>query len=1290
MSYPYTYKYQRNNMWDTGVDQSQNQWTKGEQPVPVSTSAQLWSASLAALPIFTIARLGKKKFKSGKYGWDYMISAARLAEEYSPGHIFRTFQISHMLSPLESPSRIARYYTPELITKIRNDAVGNAWLENLSREVGDKNFISKIADSGFRFENGKIISGLAEGEVLLEHANVVRSPTGMRPVLQEARARSVAGGPLSNLNKVFKANIPFLQISPTGEIISSAEAHTIIGGKNRLQQINRLFSGYGTSLVERMNQLARAPAELPIVSGLFERIKRIPGFKKFHLGVEPSSGLKTLGGLTAKLGLLGTAAYYAYQEVDYRVRKASIFEDTILDEGITAGAATAWTRGQVKISEAAAATGLHSYREKQEEIAPGSTELSKLMAFPIMGALGGLGVGYAQRVYRQSKFQMAGLGIAEASLASEAEDEFFRAALKGRPIKSEVLGVLNKETINMLNEATNKRLAGIEGKVAQWISRKGERRTFGGAILRAFGEVGPGRLKWMAGLLAGTALVLPFIPGALVPSERPEKLEALYSGQERVAIKKGRWWEFGRSPYEGARIDRFQEHWYPRMLARGKEKAIWGEDEPGPLRRWYIENFTYELEQKHYWDRPYPISGSALEDVPFLGPILSSTLGRMFKPPRFMHVEEWMRAGREGSEYKTMPSKYQEVTLPGELDKGEPISPYGVKGVVGEEAYRMQEMVGLPGFSMASLKEKMTGTQDLFAQEAQLESARRMYGAEREYWDKELGGGLGTTELIRRLYPHRRRQIELYNPIPNTMPNWLPGPGDRSPDFRHGDPYVKIAEGETRLPGEGYAALHPELRGVAPEDYPLIHKFKILADVAPYSESYGQHLGIIRSMARSGQLSPEEMREYHRTINEISQRKTKKVFHEYQYKDKSRSPMQRVLADANEREKGPENNRSWFAETIGSYWETIAHKADTPAEFLTPVSPASKLLHMRTAIEDYEKTQVWGTESAFWEHPLRDFLKPAVQSAVHAAGLDYIPGDVSDRRELEEYFDILKYVKHTRLKRAAESEKDFSFAQEMESKRRETLFGVNPYTFNFTHIMRALPRRERDYFNAFSDADMAERAEIYKMIPENEKALYLARWKMKDADDIQMAVKKGLLDEEQIAKAEVVVSALYEDKATEGMPKDKKLWAEYLATRMSNESYPDWYRRTKLLEQKLGGRQLPGPDWVGWHPAVDLEDIKLKIVKDAGENMYEYDLWPDRLRAIARRPQIAEAAQALEGKMDPEMIRSRINDILSAHNIDAAQVHLMQTGASESTINLQVDEDRSKSDRDLIRKRGIN
>jgi hypothetical protein len=731
------------------------------------------------------------------------------------------------------------------------------------------------------------------------------------------------------------------------------------------------------------------------------------------------------------------------------------------------------------------------------------------------------------------------------------------------------------------------------------------------------------------------------------------------------------------------------------MLARAREKAIYGED-MGPLERWYTENFTYDLERKFYHERPYPVTGAAFEDIPLLGPILAATIGRVVKPPRLMHVEEWARSGSEGEEYLGMPLRYGErppMEELGELGPGAPISPFGPEGVIGEQAYRMTEMVGLPGFIASSIKEAVTGTPEIFDQEMQLESARRMYGRERAYWDLELGGGLGSTELFRRLYPHRRRQIPLYNPIRNLMPEWLPGPGEKSPDFLHGDPFVKVAEGELRLPGVGYAAVHPELEGVAPEDYPLIWRMKILGDVAPYSEKFTEHLKRTRAAIKRGALTANEIEIYKTTLEQVQAKKVRKEFDPYKYRDRRWTHAREVLVAANEAEK-TEEETSWFERTIGSYWETLAHGAETPFEYLTPVSPASKLVHMRTAVEDYERTQVYGTENAFWSHPIRDFLRPFSESLAESMGFEGIPEHIQDRRSLEGYFDILKYVKFTRLKRTAQVAGDTKASQEFESKRRETLFGLNPYSYNYRHIYRALPRRERDYFKEFVKADLDERERIFELIPENERALYLAKWKTEDIGDLKSAIKKGLLTEDKVEAAEAQITQFYEEARTEGFPMTEDLWEEYIRTRLKGETYPDWYRRTKLLAAELEGRPIPGPDWVGYTPHVELDDIKLKIVEQAGESIYDYDLWPDRQRMAARRPYLAEAAESIGPErtpMTPTQIHARVVDVLTSHNIEDYHVTVTPiTGRQTHNIDLRLTENRSAEVRELVRRGALN
>lgn len=1672
-----------------------------------------------------LALLGRVGYKSGRL-FDIYANSARYLEEYSPGRIFRTFQISHLLSPFETVSQQSRFISAAQISEMRGTEAGRAWLAHLTRLTGREMGAGNVALHGFRFEGGKLLLGQTSQDVLLKHAAIMRAPTGAMPAIQMGYARSLAGSPLfpgsTASEEVRRAAQVFTQKiryeGASGKL--AEEAFMFIGGQNRFQSTGRMLGGWGTSLIERMNQLARSPVEM---------FSKIPLVNKMNFGVVPSSGLKTFGKLAGKLGIAGTAAYVGYQQLDHMVRQSSLLDNTLLAEGITPAIATVWTRSQKALSSVAGYLGLHSYREKQEEVAPGSTTLKKLAAFPLMGALTAGSFSYGGQFYRQMKLERAGLGIGEASFAAkEARNEMFDSLLRGSTqISENITNKLDTKSIALVRGETEKIIAGWRGKIGGAVVRA---QTRGNWFAKKLGRITPGKIGALAGAAVGLAAILPFIPGALVPSSRPEELEEIYSGRKEVAIRKGAGWEFGGSEYEGGKIDRFQKHWYPRMLARAKDKAIYGGD-ISPLKKFYLENFTYELEKQHYYDRPYPLclhpesvvfvknhgykaiknvvvddvvinvdgeltrvvdvlsrkcfekkliaikiaadnrilrvteehqvfviknnsknskrgqrcrhkekiilnsspewirakdlkkadivlipkrkfqessnvlldladitglsyykedifldprasqemvcafftqmstaeaartfgvsykslhqlkqqggykklfprflsinedlamffglylaegwteedrvsfsfnknerhtyaqfvcetakfyfnanstitesqnsqgitvricskilkrlidglldknqaknkkicdrifgwplklkqklisglfrgdgsyakpreisfvsasqtlvtdirflllsigikssfcenqpkpswrvaiirnrvipknisytlrihgedynkfakfedeiqsietfadrkgyldnnylyvpirsitiedyegdvyditvengesflstcivhnSTPAFQDVPLIGPLLSATLGRIVKPVRIMHEEEWMRKGKDDIEYKEMPARFGEMVAPGELERGAPISPFGFKGVVGEQTYRLTEAIGLPGFIMTSIKEKLTGSQDLFDQEQQLQGAGNMYSAERDYWDREVGGGLGATELWRRLIPHRRRQIEQYNPIENDMPDWLPGSGDRSPDFRHGDPFSKIQLGEERLPGRGYAALNSELEDVDPKDYPALHRFKILADVAPYSEKFDAARIATKQDIKEGRLSAEEIARFDEIEDQVRAKRERKDFTPYKYRERVSTPIEEILAQQNEQAKTAGDQSSWFGRTVGRYWETLAHHAESPSEFLTPLRPGAKLVHMRTAIEDYKKTQLYGSTNAFWNKPVEDFIKPFLSSVAHAVGWDGIPGRIKEKRDLNEYFDILKYVKFTSLKRQAQAAGDEENAKEFEGKRRETLFGINPYTQNYEYLYRSMPKSDRDYFTEFVQADMEERKEIFQMIPENEKALLSARWQLEDAADMQKAIKQGLLTEEQVQKSEQVLATLYEEKTNEGMPKDKELWVDYLKTRQQGESYPDWYRRTKLLEQSLRGRSLPGPDWVGFSPQVDLEDIRLKVVEYEGRNMYDYDLWQDRERAVARRPVINKAAeelmQTVSERISPEETRSRINEVLARNKIVNPHIEMIQSGRPGNRIDFITEEDRTRDVERIIRKRGL-
>ena len=1259
-------------------------WTSAEQVPPYDESHGPARAISAALVGGGLLASGFLPYK-GKRLWDVYNPVIRAVEEYSPGTILRTFQLSNFFSQFQTYA--PKFIDPELLRA--NESLA----EYYTKLMGGGPARQRLLAEGFTVRGGRAFWGQGE-EQALRYASFITLPEGASAYLGSGWARTVGASEAFatriGSRKIPYAHIFFSKFQPlksapevVNPLIGSMPAQAI-GGRTLPEYVARQAGAWGTEWVSRFNRLLRAPFEMEPFRSVFSTAQkglfRLTG-KRIELAVPEAAGMKMLGQLSLKYGAGLGAIALAYSTIDHLTREADILDGTMFESGLTAAGATLGVKANLIASEVADFIGLHKAREIQENIAPGSTSLQKLAAFPLLGAFGAGVAAYGTKAYLMGKAQRGGATAWEAREAAEKTMKAFgesgRLAALGRDITSTQGWYARQDRLGRL-----------------WRAIASPAKD-GDLYFKLAGKLGPTKIAAIAGAAIGVAAVLPFVPGALIPETRPDELRAIYSGEQEVPIRKGRWWEFGRTPYEGGRIMYFRPHWYPRMLTRARERALWGEDEPTPLNKWLTKEFSYDLEERFYRERPYPITSVPFEDIPFIGPVLAGTIGRLIKPPMLMHTEEW--ASDKGVLGKFPRFGTRIATELGEVPGGTPVSPYGAEGVVGEQIYRMTEMIGLPGFSMVSMKEKITGTGDTFDQLEQLESARRMAGFERYYWDLELGGLLGSTEAFRRLYPHRRRQIPLYNPIRNTMPGWLPGPGDRSSDFLHGDPYTKVREGELRLPGEGYAARFPELEGVAPEEYPLIHKWKILSDIAPYSESYGQHLQMVRAARKTRDWSEYEENIYQQTIEQIKQKKASRIqLQEYTYlspmgeltegihyagEDSSDAiaALNRQYAEQREGDKG-----SLFDRLFGGYWEVLAHNADTAWDSLTPISPGAKLVHTRSPVEAYERLQLYGTENAFWQHPWRDFLRPFTALMGKSLGWSGVPGHIERKREVEEHFDVLKYAKYARLANIARFSGDTSAVKEFESKKDETLFGINPFTRNYTSIFRALPRRERDYFNAFSAAaTVEERQRILEMVPENERALYVARWKVGFADEVKKAKKAGYLSEKEVEEAEDIVSGVYDEAKTEGLPTSKELFQEYLTSRIPGESYPDWYRRVHLLPQYPA---LPGPDWVGWHPSVDLEDIKLRVVQNLGEDMHDFNLWPSRLQALAYKPYINEAAIApilQPEELTESQMRARIDELFVGNNM-MPSVFTRSTFGNSASRGLEVNIEQRQDTEDLL------
>lgn len=416
-----------------------------------------------------------------------------------------------------------------------------------------------------------------------------------------------------------------------------------------------------------------------------------------------------------------------------------------------------------------------------------------------------------------------------------------------------------------------------------WVSKLG---AFGKPIEKyiAAGQRGPDvayaarrmmfRSRAAFGALAGSLLALPFLPKMLGSADTASEKRQEYQGDKLIPVRSGRWWEVGTTAWQGDRIKYYRPNWYQRMKARANVKTTYGSEGNYwkynfPVIGWLNRlRDPYFLERLHEKDRPYPVTSPAFSNIPLIGPVLAATVGKLVKPVRYMHEGEW--SADDYTLYSRRLEPRGEEALPPAAAKPE----FGLVDTVKRQMEIYMEAVGLPGFLGETAYHKLFGHAE--KDDVNLQGSRQLDNASRRYYELELGAlmgpeGEGYSEPIRRLI-QREDGIAQVNEIPNQMPSWLPGDtDDYFLNFRRGDPYLKVQEGALRLPGPGYEALHPELAGLSPEDYPDIVKFRILADVAPYSGKYTSMKQHMQSAARRDPSVQIEVSEIVERVNSLKE-----------------------------------------------------------------------------------------------------------------------------------------------------------------------------------------------------------------------------------------------------------------------------------------------------------------------------------------------------------------------------------------------------------------------------------
>jgi hypothetical protein len=682
-----------------------------------------------------------------------------------------------------------------------------------------------------------------------------------------------------------------------------------------------------------------------------------------------------------------------------------------------------------------------------------------------------------------------------------------------------------------------------ESNLSKQIADKSFSRPFGRAGMIFFGVLGAQQI----------------LTGGLLGSMKDKKeLDDIYSGRKLIEVKKGRFWEGGGTPFEGNKTSYHRPHFVALTMNRVREKGLWGENEDSrsPLYKLLLKNFTYEWEKENYWSRPYPISDSTFQDVPIIGSFLSATVGRIFKPAKLMHVNEWMQndqgisyTGQVYEGWRREPSYQLGAATP-----GMPLTHLDARYQLPAWQDQFRELEGLTGWAKSVLSKNVLGYDIPYSNSPVLADSGRSTSERVRFWENQMGGAFFSNEFLRRVFPSDNG-VQRINPILNTMPSWLPD------SFHYGDPYrAKFMEwGEARLPGAGYEALHPELKGLAPEDYPLIHQYDILAGVAPFSKELRNVRNKLYRRRSKGETN-EVVNEWMDVLDlQVQQRY---AVYDFNYVDPNAIEL-------------PGSN---ITQGLKSQAGLLARHIAAPIEYLTPMGfrPVQKFFNDRSPIERYEYERMYGTPLAFWDKPWRDWFRPFAYSLAHNMGFSDKPYWRETADQTNQYFDRLEFLQMMKAAEAAKAQGDYAGAFNYEFMASTTMTGTNAATGDPVSAYWAMPQADRAFFNSFANAPAEDRARILEMVPGDQANIYQQLWRRIDAGDTSLYPGTGRPDR--------------------GWLKD----------------------RQAMVESEFGGA-TPGDDWIGWNPDVDMDDIKVRYINNLGQDLADFGMWESDLKKSMRQ-----------------------------------------------------------------------
>jgi hypothetical protein len=710
-----------------------------------------------------------------------------------------------------------------------------------------------------------------------------------------------------------------------------------------------------------------------------------------------------------------------------------------------------------------------------------------------------------------------------------------------------------------------------------------------------------GRGKAVVGVLgAAAALAAPFLLGSKYSRD---ELEEIYAGERKIEVKRGRWWELGATPYEGGRTHYYRRHQIARRKLRAEER-IPGEGHTG---LWGVIKSLYDpywREKEAYYDRPYPMTGgTALAELPLIGPLADALIGGFVKPRMYMHRDEY----GGGGDYEQYGGGLAADPARGGLPSPAPRDPTGLAAQVREFTYRGTELMGLRGYLTQAIGfQKLFGGDMPYEQAAVLQPARMGPGLTDAFWERDMGGMAGLNEIFRRLFPRPERGTEAETRTARGAAYAeVRGDAARIEELDRVDRQVEQVKRKKNFKEYSFLANKETIMG-------RVSRVGIGGEIQ--LEGYPGHTFTMAGINTGASAVADQLRRNNNMTKQAATERAAQAAYERQAllqdlmvgnlvsvtipsggmnapdvagrfsvmgQNINRLLVERGLAG----NEGGYATAGRFTTDYGRMMEAIGH---FPQKIPGPWMAMTKFFNQADPMEEYRRDILYGSNNRFWDDPWENFLRPYVHQTISKLTPgEYIPAHVEEQREFDVALDRTKFLK---------------YAQGGElSRARRTMVGANMYG-DPNLIQSALPHREKPFFEAFrQETDPRARERILSMVSQDMQRALVGQWSQQYA-------------------------------ATQG--------------RSVGQS-PNIQEAVQMAQSQLKrmGRPVPPQGWAGSDPAIDWNDIKTVMVQNEGADTHDYNIWDDRTNSLLRKPYVYGAVEGLTSRRMQTPITAMSNSI---------------------------------------------